>query len=115
VQPDALPTESKSGGEGKPAAEAAAPAEQKPVRQAAADAQGIEIRFEGESWVEIRDRDGELVFVGTGAAGSTRRFEARAPIAVVIGNAAAVRIAYNGKPFDLAPHSSRNIARFTLE
>jgi cytoskeleton protein RodZ len=109
------PTESQSGGEGKPAADAVAPAQQQAVPLAAADAARIEIQFERESWVEIRERDGKLVFMGTGEAGSARSFEARTPVALVIGNAAGVRIAYNGKPFDLAPHSARNIARFTLE
>lgn len=116
VEPEAAaPVESMSGGEGKPAADAAPPAEQHEPAQTAAAAASIEIQFERESWLEIRDRDSNLVFMGTGAAGSTRSFEAHAPIAVVIGNAAGVRIAYNGKPFDLGPHSARNIARFTLE
>ena len=47
--------------------------------------------------------------------GTQRSFELRAPVEVVVGNASGVRITYNGKPFDVASHATRNIARFRLE
>jgi hypothetical protein len=34
---------------------------------------------------------------------------------IVVGNAAGVRLAYNGKPFDMAPFTNIDVARFTLE
>jgi cytoskeleton protein RodZ len=86
-----------------------------PTVQGGGEPGRVAIDFERESWIEIRDGDGKLIFMGTGAAGSNRRFEARPPIAMVVGNAVGVRITYNGQPFDLASHSARNIARFTLE
>lgn len=75
----------------------------------------LEIVFAAEAWIEVRDADGKVRFSGTVPAGSTRRFESRLPLDVVVGNASGVRITYNGRPFDLAPHATRNIARFRLE
>jgi len=75
----------------------------------------ITIAFERESWIEIRDNAGKLVYSGTGQANTVRSFEAAVPLEVTVGNASGVRITYNGKPFDVAAHATRNIARFTLE
>jgi cytoskeleton protein RodZ len=75
----------------------------------------IGIHFTRASWAEIRDREGRIVFSGTGQAGSERNFEALPPLSVVIGNAGGVRMTYNGNALDVASHAERNIARFTLE
>jgi cytoskeleton protein RodZ len=75
----------------------------------------MEMAFVGESWVEIRDGEGNVQFSGTVPAGSARSFEVRPPVDVVVGNASGVRITYNDKPFDVAAHATRNIARFRLE
>ena len=75
----------------------------------------INMRFTRASWVAIRDRDGKAVFAETGSAGSERNIEAVPPLSVVIGNAAGVRMTYNGEPLDVASRAERNIARFTLE
>jgi cytoskeleton protein RodZ len=75
----------------------------------------MQIAFVGESWVEIRDSEGNVQFSGTVPAGSTRSFEVQPPVDVVVGNASGVRITYNDRPFDLASHANRNIARFRLE
>jgi cytoskeleton protein RodZ len=75
----------------------------------------IGMQFTHASWVEIRDREGNVVFSGTGQAGSERNFEALPPLSVVIGNAGGVRMTYNGKALDVASHVARGIARFTLE
>ena len=75
----------------------------------------LQIRFSADCWLEVRDRDGGVHFLGTAQGGTERTFEAAAPLSVVIGNASAVRITYNGEPFDLSPHAARNIARLTLQ
>ena len=75
----------------------------------------MEMAFVGESWVEIRDGEGNVQFSGTVPAGAARSLEVRPPVDVVVGNASGVRITYNHKPFDVAAHATRNIARFRLE
>jgi cytoskeleton protein RodZ len=111
------------GGEAMPSGETAdsgvapppAAAPQSPAVPDTAAQVRMEIAFIGESWVEIRDGEGNVQFSGTVPAGSTRNFEARPPLDVVVGNAQGVRITYNDKPFDVAAHAIRNIARFRLE
>ena len=75
----------------------------------------LHLRFSADSWLEVRDREGSVLFLGTAPAGTERTFEAASPLSVVIGNATAVRITYNGEPFDLSSHAPRNIARLTLQ
>jgi cytoskeleton protein RodZ len=97
-----------------PAAETAAAARE-PVPAPAPGEGRLEIRFLQESWIELRDGAGNVQFSDTGAAGSTRSFDVRPPVRMVVGNASGVRITYNGQPFDVDAHAARNIARFTLE
>lgn len=75
----------------------------------------LRVEFAADCWLEVRDREGIVLFSGTGPAGSERTFEANPPLSVVIGNASGVRITYNDRAVDLAPHAARNIARLTLE
>lgn len=92
-----------------------APPPSEPAPTAAVARASIGLSFNGESWVEIRDRSGAKVFSQIGAAGSTHRVEGDPPFELVVGNAAHVRITYNDKPVDLTPYVKVNVARFTLE
>jgi cytoskeleton protein RodZ len=109
----ALPRNGEASG-GLEQAPPPSPADEGPIVKAPGQAR-IEVQFEHESWLELRDVDGNVQYSGTGAAGSTRSFDVKPPVGVVVGNARGVRITYNGRPFDVASHAARNIARFTLE
>lgn len=94
----------------------------RPESQAAADGTGgtggtrrIVMKFERESWVEIRGRDGKALVSQLNAAGSERTVEGKAPFALIIGNAQHVRLSYDDRPIDLAPHVKVEVARFTLD
>ena len=76
---------------------------------------GVHLVFSEESWVEIQDRDGKVVLSQLNPQGSEKRVSGRAPLSIVIGNAHAVRLTYNGRPVDLAPHTKVDVARFVLE
>lgn len=71
--------------------------------------------FSGASWVEVRDRNERVLFSQLNPAGTEQRVTGRPPFNVVVGNASEVRLTYNGKPFDLAPHTRVEVARFILE
>lgn len=71
--------------------------------------------FETASWVEVRDRNERILFSQLNPVGSEHRMQGRQPLSLVIGNARGVRLTYNGQPFDLAPHTRVEVARFTLE
>jgi cytoskeleton protein RodZ len=75
----------------------------------------LRVQFSADSWLEVRDHDGGVIYSGTGQAGSERVMEAVAPLSVVVGNATGVRITYNEQALDLSAHAARNIARLTLE
>jgi len=75
----------------------------------------ISIKFIASSWVDVRDRDDRVIYSQLNQAGTERVVEGIPPLRIVVGNAAGVRLAYNGKPFDMAPFTNIDVARFTLE
>ena len=76
---------------------------------------GIRMVFIKDAWVEIEDGRGRKIFSQMNAAGTEKIIQGTPPFSLAIGNAAQVRITYNGKPVDLAPHTRVDVARFTLE
>lgn len=73
------------------------------------------LRFERESWVEVRGRGGKLLLSQLNAAGSERQVDGEPPFQLIIGNAQHVRLTYGDRPVDLAPHVKVEVARLTLE
>jgi cytoskeleton protein RodZ len=113
----------------EPPAIAAAPAAPQPEPTVATDASaavpaatgeptpsdGLRLRFREESWVEVAQGDGRVVFSQLNAPGTERQIEGKPPLRLVIGNASAVDVEYKGKRIDLKPAtSSENVARVTL-
>jgi cytoskeleton protein RodZ len=72
-------------------------------------------RFSRESWVEIRDGDGRVIFSQLNPEGSERVVRGKPPLELVVGNASGVALAYRGKSVDLGPHTRSDVARLTLE
>lgn len=67
-----------------------------------------------DSWVDIRDgRQMKLMYENV-AAGRTVTLEGLAPVSIFLGNAAGVRLDFNGKAVDVASHRRGMMARFTL-
>lgn len=75
----------------------------------------IALKFEGESWVEIRSGSGKLLVASLHEPGTERYVSGLPPFEVVIGNAQQVRLTYNDKPVDLTPYVKVEVARFTLQ
>lgn len=75
----------------------------------------IALRFERDSWVQIRARDGRVLLSQLNPAGTERVIEGRPPFDLVIGNARHVQLRYDDRPVDLAPHLRIEVARLTLE
>lgn len=78
-------------------------------------AKRIELDFNRESWVEIRDAEGRIVFSQLNPPGTRRKVEGVAPFSLVIGNAHGVKLRYNESDVDLAPFTRTDVARLTLE
>jgi len=82
---------------------------------AAAPGEGLlRFTFRGAAWVEVTDGRGKILVSRTHAPGSSAEVAGRPPLGLVIGNAAEVRLTYNGRPVDLEPHTRVAVARLTL-
>ncbi|HTE16361.1 MAG TPA: helix-turn-helix domain-containing protein, partial [Burkholderiales bacterium] len=76
---------------------------------------GLYFLFNGESWVEVRDGDGKIVFSRVNAPGSERIVRGDPPFSVVIGSASGVELSYNGSRVNLASYVTEDVARLRLE
>lgn len=76
---------------------------------------GIVLEFNAACWVDIRDSSGKFKLLGNVPTGASRVLGGTPPYKVILGNSQAVKISIDGKPFDLAPYSQGNVARFTLD
>ncbi|MCZ4303837.1 DUF4115 domain-containing protein [Zoogloeaceae bacterium G21618-S1] len=97
---------------------APAPVAEKPAAAAPAEPTNsarLVFRFGKESWVEVRDASGEIIYSRTNRAGSVQEVSGKPPYRLVVGNAKSVELEYAGKPVDLAPHTNVSVARLTLE
>jgi cytoskeleton protein RodZ len=105
-----------------PAPPAAAPApalaERRPSlvqHETVLNAKRIELLFDRESWVEIKDADGRIVFSQLNPPGSRRNVVGEAPFSIIIGNATGVKLRYNNTDVDLTPFTRTDVARLTLK
>lgn len=75
----------------------------------------LTLTFAKASWVEVRDGEDRVLVSDLHAAGTSRVVKGVPPFRLVIGNAQHVGLRYGEQAVDLAPHTRRDIARFTLE
>ena len=71
--------------------------------------------FAGESWVEVRDASGRLIFSRLNQAGSSQEVQGTPPLELVVGNAPLVSLSWRGKAVDLAPATRGEVARIKLQ
>ena len=77
--------------------------------------QRLQFVFDGDAWVEVKDKSGKVIFYQLNSKGSQQSVRGNPPFSLVIGNAAHVRLTYNDKPVDLVPHTKVDVARLTIE
>ena len=75
----------------------------------------LKFGFTQPSWVEVRDRNGQIIFSQKNPAGSQRDVQGQPPFSLVIGNAAHVTLHYKGNAVDLSKRSKDDVARLTIE
>lgn len=99
-----------------PQGSAALPLQSAPGSASApASATALQFSFSQPSWVEVRDRSGEIIFSQLSQADSQREIQGQPPFALVIGNASHVTLQYKGRTVDLSLRSKDDVARLTLE
>ena len=104
-QPASLPSGSGSSASGAPTA---------PVVKEGPTAV-VRFDFFDESWVEVTDRYGEIIYSDLSPPGMSQSISGHPPLTIVIGNAAGTVLTYNDEPIDLAPYTRVDVARLTLE
>ena len=114
--PMAQPADRSASGAALPAAPlmAAVPAET-PASAASGGAAVFVLNAKAESWVKVTDAKGAVPVNRLVKAGETVQADGAAPLSVVIGRADAVQVQVRGRPFDLAPQTKVNVARFEVK
>lgn len=80
----------------------------------AAAEKALHMRFNEEVWVEVKDANDRLLVARLAPAGSQIALDGVAPLSLVLGNADAVEVVYQGEPVEIRAGRS-GVARLTLE
>lgn len=105
-----------------PMAPAAMPAATPAVAAAASAASGpinargmVLFRTRAQSWIQVTDATGATVFQRLMEPGESAGASGTAPLSVVIGSVEATEVQVRGRPYNLAPVSKDNVARFEVK
>ncbi len=75
----------------------------------------LTVVFDDESWVSVDDATGRQIFGDLGRGGRTVTVAGPVPLSLLVGNALAVRVEFDGESVDLEPFTSdQNVARLEL-
>lgn len=75
----------------------------------------LKFSFAQPSWVEVRDKNGDIIFSQLSPAGSQKEIAGKPPYALVVGNASHVALSFRGKLVDLSQRSKDDVARLTVK
>ena len=77
----------------------------------------LHVEFDGESWLEVKDRDGYILISKLYEPGSDDVISGNMPFSVLIGHASTSRLYFENQEVDLIPHtrSLTDVAHLTLE
>jgi len=96
-----------------PAAGAPGVVAEKPLDGASTATLSFEIMR--ESWIEVKDRDGQIILSQQLLAGSQKVVNGNGPLTLHIGFAPGVKMQWRGQAVDLEPHTRGGVARLVLE
>jgi hypothetical protein len=65
-------------------------------------------------YAKVIDAEGKRLVFETGSRGSTKTIQGKPPFKVILGRPSAVKVEYNGEPFDPMLREKKGIARFDL-
>jgi cytoskeleton protein RodZ len=74
----------------------------------------LQMRFSGDSWVDVIGIDGRVIEHGIVKAGSVRNYQTTAISRVTIGNSNSVLVLRNNEPLDTKLFQKANVTRFAL-
>ncbi|MCZ6616793.1 MAG: DUF4115 domain-containing protein [Gammaproteobacteria bacterium] len=70
--------------------------------------------FSDECWVEVLSTSGENLYSELSRSGQTLELVGSGPFRILLGYAPGVRMAFNGEPVVLGPHTRNNVANLVL-
>jgi cytoskeleton protein RodZ len=74
----------------------------------------LRLSASAQSWIEVQDAEGRIVFSRMLEGGESATVDARAPLRVLVGNAGATTLSFRGQATDLGPSTRNNVARLEL-
>lgn len=75
----------------------------------------LKLSFNDEVWMRIRDLDKKKLFEALSQKGDDKELTLPRPMEVRVGNAQALELTVDGKPFDMTPFIRGSVANFTIE
>ena len=102
------PSGSRTGGAGQRAWAAMDAPEQEPLAEGE---YRLQLSASADSWVEIRDRDGQLLEQDLVRAGSERAYRGAGPFRITFGRASAIQLSVDGRPVDISPYSQDDVTQ----
>ncbi|MGE4449612.1 MAG: DUF4115 domain-containing protein, partial [Azospira sp.] len=75
----------------------------------------LSFEFAKPSWVEVKDKSGQILLSQLQPAGSQKELAGTPPFSLVVGNASTVKVFYNGKPVALTPNGASDVARLSVQ
>ena len=74
----------------------------------------LKFAFTDECWVEIKDAQGSSIYSDLSKSGDSLELVGRPPFHILLGNAPAVTLAFNGERVALSPHTRNNVGTLVL-
>jgi cytoskeleton protein RodZ len=74
----------------------------------------LSFAFTADCWVEIKDAKGGSVYSDLSKSGDALELIGRPPFHILLGNAPAVTLAFNGERVALSPHTRNNVGTLVL-
>jgi len=75
----------------------------------------LKLTFNDEVWMRIRDNDKKKLFEALSQKGDSKELTLPRPMVIRVGNAQALELTVDGKPFDMTPFIRGSVANFTIE
>ncbi|MDB1124738.1 cytoskeleton protein RodZ [Vibrio algarum] len=74
----------------------------------------LTMSFSADCWVQVKDDTGKTFATGVKKAGSSLKFNGKAPYKIILGAPEGVSMTFANEPVDLSGYNTGKVARFTL-
>ncbi len=97
-----------------PAVEEVVIADAEPVTLPEVAMNVLEMTFNGDCWIQVKDATGKTISSGVKKAGQTLQLDGELPYSLILGAPENVSMTLASEPVDLSGYTSGKVARFTL-